>query len=185
MPAGDATPGNGTAPENALRQTGGATPEAAVAWPSPMPSPQAGSPAAVPRAAVSPPPSHDGVPRLVPARTAPVREQSTTPSGPSDRSRAPRNVPPAALTPAPRTLAPPRAEGHGREDGRGNGHVDGHGHGRGPTEGRGPVDGRGPADRHEPGGGQPGVRLGADPCATFSDFRRDYCRVLLDRIARG
>jgi hypothetical protein len=157
--AGPTTPESGPAPENALPPQNDKTPEITMARPGPVPSP----------GTVPEPPG--GLPHLVPAQTAAAREDSTTAGGSSERSRAPKSTPAdtkagreagtEAVTPAPRTIAPPEVH----EEDRKKEHE--------PSRSERP-------DHHP----RPAVRLGADPCATFPDFRRDYCYLLLDRLTR-
>jgi hypothetical protein len=143
-PEEDLTPEDGLTleddlmPEKDLAPKQDRAPKQIEAHPRPVPSPSPGIGEALP---------------------PPARRDSTTPSGPAGRTRAPRSVPtppkttdsepaaPATVTTAQATVATAPAP-------------------------------RTSASTQRPA---PSVPLGTDPCATFLDFRRDYCYRLLGR----
>ncbi|MEV6156692.1 hypothetical protein AB0L53_40745 [Nonomuraea sp. NPDC052129] len=89
----------------------------------------------------------------------PARRDSATPSGPAGRTRAPRSVPTPPKSTDPEPAAPATVSTAQ------------------PTLATAQAP-RTSASTQRPA---PSVPLGTDPCATFLDFRRDYCYRLLGR----
>jgi hypothetical protein len=88
----------------------------------------------------------------------PTRRDSATPSGPAGRTRAPRSLPTPPQSTDPEPAAPATV-----------------------ATAQATQATRTSASTQRPA---PSARLGTDPCATFLDFRRDYCYRLLNRLGR-